>query len=338
MKKFTLCFCIVTSFFSGCYTSVDTFESFGSAWKIATIEDTGNQIVFSPDGKYLLSTINENYEMFGSKDAKEAILWDGTTGEYIRNFELDRWQYLQSACFSPDGSKVAAAGVQHTAYGTLNNTISVWKTTTGQLLDQDNSFPEKVTTVGFSPDGQTIAATGWFDYIYFWNTANNSDYKVNIPDNQAPYVKKLTYNTDGTYLLLSPEFLMNVKEKSFIEIGRTGRSFSFLAGSDKLLSGGPDGINIFSYTSGDYFATLDDQTSNYLSSTAVTKDGKYFAGARETSSYGSKQINIWRTQDGAMIVSIPVDEIITALDFSPDGTRLAAADKDGNAHIFKIQY
>ncbi|MES2765496.1 MAG: hypothetical protein V4642_06500 [Bacteroidota bacterium] len=338
MKNATLLACIFTCFLSGCYTSTDIDESYGSARRLFTIKDAGNDIVYSPDGKYLLSTINEHLDMFGSKDAKDALLWDASNGTLIRDFKLDRRQYLQSACFSPDGKIVAAGGVQHVTDGYLMNTVALWNTATGQLIDQEWMVPFKVTTVSFSPDGQTVAYMGWSDDISFWNISTNRTTKVTVPEKMASYVNTMRYNPDGSYLLLSPQFLMNTKDKSFIDIGRTGRSFSFIPGTDRIMSGGPDGINLLSYITGEYFGTIDDKYTWYMSTSAATKDGKYFAGAHETSTYGAKEINIWRASDGAMITSIPVEQVIVTMDFSPDGSRLAASDKDGNLHVFQITY
>ena len=110
-KKLIGSYLFFLALFSGCYTSVDTLESFGKASKTLTIEDAGNKVLFSHDGKYVLTKVNDRHEMYGSTKAADAILWNATTGAFIRTFDLDRRQFLQAACFSPDGSKVAAAGI-----------------------------------------------------------------------------------------------------------------------------------------------------------------------------------------------------------------------------------
>jgi WD40 repeat protein len=104
------------------------------------IEGHGSKVwdvVFSPDGKHLLTGGSDN----------AARLWDVATGKLVRSYEQSQW--VSSVDFSPDGKKIATAGKDGTAV--------LWDRATGKKLFVLKGHRQWVNTVRFSPDGRHVA-------------------------------------------------------------------------------------------------------------------------------------------------------------------------------------
>jgi WD40 repeat protein len=152
--------------------------------------DVGS-VALSPDGRYLVSGDND----------KKVLLWDGQTGNFIR--ELHRQETtVDSLSFSPDSSRLltgSGAGRSNVCYalafpsGTVvtqfgkhdnvvlatafspngklaataggnNNLIHLWNPEDGRIIRTLGGQGQKVRSVGFARDGQSIAFGNEFDY------------------------------------------------------------------------------------------------------------------------------------------------------------------------------
>lgn len=116
----------------------------GQLWNVATGQELlkfgsglKNSVMFSPDGKHILSGDRENV----------ARLWDITTGQEVRQF-IGHTNIVWTAAFSPDGKYVATASADGTA--------RLWDTQTGQELRRFVGHTAGVENVVFSPDGKYI--------------------------------------------------------------------------------------------------------------------------------------------------------------------------------------
>lgn len=69
--------------------------------------------------------------------------------------------HLYSIRFSPDGSRVATAGIDQVA--------RVWDVSTGELIQSFDDAKEGLTRVGFSSDGRLVAAGGQNGTLHIWN-------------------------------------------------------------------------------------------------------------------------------------------------------------------------
>ena len=99
---------------------------------------------------------------------------------------LSRWDWpkgrdphsrVESLCFTPDGSRLAAAVFRQSA-------AYVWDLKTGREVSQ-LAHPQ-IYGLSFSPDGRTLVTAGWDSIIRFWETDTgrfSRDVKVADHDN-----------------------------------------------------------------------------------------------------------------------------------------------------------
>ena len=138
---------------------------------------------FSPDST---TFVNKFWDPdLPSRNAPDNLgLWDVATGEHLRTFSLD---YARHPVFSPDGSKLAAAG---------NGGTHLWDVATGTLLNV--FYPEAFEYPDFRPDGQALVAGGRRAF-YTWDVA--TDELTNTLRLPEPYehigIQYLKYSPDG---------------------------------------------------------------------------------------------------------------------------------------------
>jgi WD40 repeat protein len=68
---------------------------------------------------------------------------------------------VHRVAFSPDGKQIVS--------GSLDKTIKLWDSTTGDLQKTLTDHSESVHTVAFSPDGKQIASGSWDKTIKLWD-------------------------------------------------------------------------------------------------------------------------------------------------------------------------
>jgi len=95
------------------------------------------KILFSPDGSTVLTARSDGL----------MILWDLTTYQEIRRFDIGSNVIAGNAALSADGETVAVAS--------SDRGVTLWNVTTGQLL---GTWPTMTTSVALRPDGHTVLA------------------------------------------------------------------------------------------------------------------------------------------------------------------------------------
>jgi WD40 repeat protein len=142
-------------------------------------------LAFSPDGSTLASAGGNSYDFI-------IRVWDVTNRQFLRTLE-GHTGIVWMLAFSPDGELLASAS--------SDGSVRVWDWKRGTLM-RTLSFPHEMVSVGFSPDGSTLAAGGVFEWpdaaIWMYSVSDlQEQMKVfefwNIPD--------LAYTPDGQLLV-----------------------------------------------------------------------------------------------------------------------------------------
>lgn len=108
-----------------------------------------NQVLFSPDGRWLLSASFD----------KAVKLWDGISGTFVATFRGHVGPVYQVAWSSDSRLFVS---------GSRDSTLKLWSVRTRKLLVDLPGHADEVYSVDWSPDGATIASGGKDRLLKLW--------------------------------------------------------------------------------------------------------------------------------------------------------------------------
>ena len=275
-----------------------------------------NVLAFSSDGKMLAS---------GSTD-KTVQLWDTTTEQPLATL-TGHINGIVALAFSPDGSTLAS--------GSSDGTVRFWNTENGDpLTTRITGHTEYVKSVVFSKDSSTLTSVAFNGTITFWDvkTFKGSMSQTTL---HCDWLITSAFSPDGTEL---------------ISVGTEG---NVVFGFTSFWDPNPL-IRLTEVSTGHEVATLMDQSGP--SNLTFSPDGK-------TVAFGSfGKIRLWNTETGSNL-DIPLSDQneghkaphhihrkgalalppgmmphqmprISALAFSPDGTRLVSATMEGSVQMW----
>lgn len=289
-------------------------------------------VVFSPDGRYLLS---------GGAD-RTIRVWDLQARSLERVLPPSADQISEIA-ISPDGRLLAS--------GSLDGTVKVWDWRNGQLLNTLAAHSDVVTSVEFSPDGQALGSASADKTIRLWNVETGALERT-IPTNQ--WIESIAFSSDGS--TIASAGLERVIELWNWQTGRPIRTLTGYASAIYAIAFSPDGqILAFSPNSRQqtassqaavqpesntiYFVNLDGKQvgqplrghSDYITSLTFSPSGRTLI-----SGSWDKTAKIWNVQTGEVIRDFSErTERILAVSFRSDGQAFALGSGDGTINIFR---
>jgi WD40 repeat protein len=254
-------------------------------------------VAYSPDGRLLVS---------GGQDTT-LKLWDADMGRHLRTLH-GHTDMVNHVAFSPDGTRIVSAG-----YGDL--TVRIWDVASGKTTmtlagvenvnDGDYFAPqgnvprpqENVEGVGFSPDGQRIAACvhGQENSVKLWD-AETGELLRTIRTPVGP--RWIAFNTDGTCIgtacLDGSCRVWNVEtgEEDLILSGHAQRvtALAFNSDGQRVFSSSLDGtVKVWHAQSGEELLTLTGHRTG-LWGLAISPDGRMIAAATSMNI-----VNLWKT-------------------------------------------
>ncbi len=247
---------------------------------------------------------------------------------------VDPGSSVWSACFSPDGNQVAAAG--------SDCIIRIWATKTGRRLHTLVGHTAPVWAVCFHPDGRLLASGGADCSIRIWDV--QSGQCLATLEEQRNGIRGLCFSPSGALLASAGEdgtvrlwtCPPQSEEMQCMHIlrGHSGMAWSVDFSPDGALiaSGGHDRtIRLWHAQSGRPLMTLVGH-SHYVMRVCFSPDGSLLASG---SCDGT--VRLWDTATGrcARTLQGHTDRVLSVA-FSPDGNVLASGSADLSVRLWDV--
>ncbi len=279
----------------------------------------------------------------GFKDLTETIkIEEGKIAEY--NFTLQEkpkfteykliktlaghTNYVWSASYSPDGTKIVSTSA--------DNTIKIWDANTGSCLQTLIGHTDYVYSASFSPDGRKIVSASKDNSRKIWD-ANTGTCLQTLTGHTLP-VLSASYSPHGTKIV-SASFDKTIK----IWDANTGTCLQTLKGhaygvwsasyspdGTKIVSASDDNtIKIWDANTGTFLRTLTGHTSSVLSA-SYSPDGTKIVSASDDGT-----IKIWDANTGSCLQTLTGHTWgVNSASYSPDGTKIVSASEDKTLKIW----
>jgi WD40 repeat protein len=320
--------------------------------------DTVNSVVYSPDGKQIVSLVSNKVK-----------LWSAKGGKYLDTFCDGRT--IKSIGFSPDGKLVATAD----GFGT----VSAWEIETGtSAWEVETALPMKhyirqmgaleparpdgglslnlardlpvpghrgaVEAVCFSPDWKYLASGSVDNTIKLWEVKTGKCLRTFTRPrgmlSRTGVVSTISHSPDG-------QFVASGDSDGTVELWHTGtgerlpalvahragvRSVCFSPDGKLLASSGDDGtVILWDMESGKCLHILAAHKET-VPSVSFSVDGKYLA-----SSSWDKTIKVWAVATGRCLHTIEGHtKEVNSVSFSPDQEAVASGSMDKTINVWRV--
>jgi eukaryotic-like serine/threonine-protein kinase len=295
---------------------------------------------FSPDGRRVLTAAASGQARDGGRMPKAepggaAHVWDATTGEHLLALPHDR--FVTCAAYSPDGRRIVTASFDHTGQlwdassgqilpppfrhdgnvthaafsvdgrqvltcGSIDGTVRIWDTTTGQEIARVQAGGV-VYTAAFSPDGKWVVAGNYWGKVQrVWEVATGRCV-ASLPHDEAPGETRCSFSPDGQSVLVATQ--------------QDARMWNPWTGQG-LFEPVPHYPPFFNFDLYPQFSP----------------DGRWFV-TEDT----KQSVRVWDAKSGAAVTpSMRHDAAIEHAVFSPDNRYLLTGSLDTSARVWDVQH
>jgi eukaryotic-like serine/threonine-protein kinase len=217
-------------------------------------------------------------------------VWDAATGAEKHLFPAKN-RAVMALAFSPDSKRLAAGGDD------ADGAIRLWDVDSGRETTPCRGHTRSVTALAFAPDGQQLASASWDGTVRIW-----------APD---------------TGRVLS----------SLPTAGDIVRAMRFSADGQRVGTLTPDKFKVWEVAGGKELRSFSLGEGNAWNALAIATDLRRLAtaGNRMGEDPPRARVALWDTEAGQEVFTRPEpDRIVWCVAFSPDGSTLAVACKDGS--------
>jgi WD40 repeat protein/serine/threonine protein kinase len=297
-------------------------------------------VAFRPDGQSVLAACDDG----------TLKVWDKSTGRETFSFR-GQLSYPAGAWFSPDAGRLA--------WASWDGVIKIWDTTTGKLQIDQQSNTHQCRAVVFSPDSKRIALAAFDGTLRLLNASSGRE-MLTIFAHPSP-LTDVVFSHDGNKLAsASYDHTVRIWDASPLTDDPLAAHCVTLPGHKQLASGvafSPDSgwlassswdgtVKVWKCSRhaprdepGAHHAERDGYVLRYtLRGHSGNVVGVIFSSDKRTLATGSwdKTVKLWDLQAPigdslTELRTIPVQERVTAIAFSPDGRLLAIGQTTGIA-------
>jgi len=300
--------------------------------------DPAGAVAVTPDGQAIAYGA-------GSPGNASVKLWSLATHQIMMSLTgLASDSTATSLAFSPDGSLLAAGG--------LDDTVTLWNIQGGgKLLTTLDGHRFLVGDVAFSPDGDTLASASNDGTVALWNTPGTALGGPPVPAGD------IAFSPDGHLLAVEDQdladpgiVLYRMPSRQRIALLPTGRLYAdalAFSGNGKMLAaaltGSPAGtVQLWNLATDQPAGQIQTGQKGITAGShlALSPDGKLLA----TSSSADPMVRLWDTATLTQVTALDSDINIGAFEatgnyavtFSPDGQLLAVAGFDGLTLLYTV--
>ena len=266
-------------------------------------------------------------------------LWDRRTGKLLKTLightDLNtRSMSIHFIAYSDDGKRLASVGWE-------DRTIRIWDVETGQRLQTITALPERIYSVAYSPDSQSLVGGGSDSNIYLWDVGTGERLKTLTGHTSG--VDSVTYSRGGT-TLVSGSWDKTIR---FWDAS-TGKLLKTLTGHTDSVNAvmyAPDGKTVVSMSYYDgtirfwdvgtakLLKTITGHTGSFGRSVAFSPDGQMLA----YNGMPDHTISLRDVQSGQPLkILTGHTDIVNSVRFSPDSSVLASGGWDGNIRLWDV--
>jgi WD40 repeat protein len=234
---------------------------------------------------------------------------------------------VNSASFSPDGTRIITASSDRTA--------KVWDTRTGSPLLELKGHTEWVESASFSPDGSRVVTASGDRTAKVWDARTGSP--LLELKGHTDTVMSAVFSPDGTRIVTaSSDRTAKVCDartgSELLELkGDTAQleSAAFSPDGTRIVTASLDGTRVWDARTGTPLLELRGQTAA-ASSASFSPDG-----TRIITASGDQTAMVWDARTGTPLLELKGHTSpLTRAAFSPDGTRIVTASWDQTAKVW----
>jgi WD40 repeat protein len=237
-------------------------------------------------------------------------LWDTAGGREVRTIRVGPGPSGQGFCvaFSPDGKVLAS---RHLAGDGWNqqDILCLWEVATGRQLRRLAGPPERVTTLAFSADGQTLAAGGLSQTVRCWRVAGGEVTGQLILPRPDRLSSPVAFSRDATLVASIDD--RNSVELLDVRTGKVRGTFAVRHASGRRLA-----------------LSLD---SRFLAAC-------YAADVRPLPLEDDRTIHVWEIASGKEVArfEVPPPNSVASATFSPDARALLTGMDDATVLVWDL--